>query len=643
MPAPARCGKDMVRTTQKILVWLPSPMGDAILCTPALRALRKHFKGDRITFLARPTVREVLTPSEFNDDWLEITNTDPFAVARLLRGSGFDQAILLKNSFGSALACWLAGIPSRIGYAREGRGALLTERLYPARTTFGDFVPVPMVDYYLAVASWLGCDTDDRSLQLAVDSRAEEKLGEVLPEVQQNKGPIVVLVPGGAFGPSKCWPGERFAETADWMIENYDATVVVSVSPNREEVRTAKRIREAAKGELIDLSERPVDIGTLKALFNKAELVITNDTGPRHIAITLGRKVVTLFGPNSPTWTDTQYENEIQIVGRAPCAPCAKPVCNKKQHLCMESISTAEVCEAAGALLEDRPYAGASKPQEFIQASRSFAVDVAFKSAFEKLGVTSIDAVFSFNGGLELTKNNLARYRSRKKLVVDCPAARLYLKRYDHPPAAAQLKNWLAAGKKVSCAFFDYTNPQQLRRLGINAPKVVCFGEEWGLLFEERSFCITEEIPNAQSLEKKLPDCFAAGTTTEKLKAKRDFIGKLADIVRRFHQSGYRHRDLYLSHIFHDEAGRFWLIDLARTFKPSIFSERFRVKDIAQLHYSAPGRYFSQTDRMRFYKRYSDGRRLSRKDKAFIRRVLDKANRIARHDRKHGRSIPFEN
>jgi hypothetical protein len=83
------------------------------------------------------------------------------------------------------------------------------------------------------------------------------------------------------------------------------------------------------------------------------------------------------------------------------------------------------------------------------------------------------------------------------------------------------------------------------------------------------------------------------------------------------------------------------LIDLARAFKPMLFRERFRVKDIAQLHYSAPGKYFSRTDRLRFYLRYAGQNKLTAKDKAFIRKIMKKTKSMAQHNIKHGRAVPF--
>jgi len=343
----------MQDTGYEILVWLPSPMGDAVLCTPALRAIRKHFASAEISFFARPLVRQVLSPCGLCDVWLELKNSNPFAIASQLAAGKFTHAVLFKNSFASALTVFLAKIPKRIGYCRQGRGLLLTDRLYPLKLAGGEFKPVPMIDYYLAIASFLGADISDRTLEVPIEPQAEQRLGGKLPEVLDFEGPLVVMVPGGAFGPSKCWPGSRFAQTADWLAENYNATIVVSVSSDPTETEIAKQICNSSKHRLINLAERPLSIGELKALFSGAELVITNDTGPRHIAIALGRRVITLFGPNNPVWTDSGYENEIKLVGDAPCAPCHKPVCKKDKHLCMEAITVEMVCKAAEKLLEN--------------------------------------------------------------------------------------------------------------------------------------------------------------------------------------------------------------------------------------------------------------------------------------------------
>jgi len=644
-------------TEDEILVWLPSPIGDAILCTPALRAIRKHFKTCKITFFATDVVRSVLSPSSFNDKWLELNDNNPFAIAKKLKEHKFTYAILFKNSFASALAVYLAGIPWRIGYARQWRGFLLTDKLYPQRlparrfsgqkrSRGGKFKPASMVEYYLAIALWLGCKTTERNLELLIDPEEKHGLSDKLPEVLNPDGPLVVIVPGGAFGPSKCWSSLKFAQTAGRLITKYNATVVISVAPESVETQIAKEICSSSKHKLINLAETPLSLGELKALFSIADLVISNDTGPRHIAIALGRKVITLFGPNDPIWTDTNYENEIQIIGNVHCTPCSKPKCNKSEHLCMESISVEMVCEAAKELLENnRKQAIVLSQKEFIETSKSFFIDREYQTALNESGLTSIEEVFSFDAAKNLTKSNLASYRSRLQFEINFPepgsSTTVFMKRYDQPPVFVQLKNWLSHHNQKSEAFHEFDAADKLTASGINTPKVISYGEQRNTLFETRSFIISEKIPDAESLERKLPDCFDEPAINVKLKQRRNFIVQGATFIRKFHETNYRHRDLYLAHIFHGESGKFYLIDLARVFKPILMRRRFQIKDIAQVYYSSPGKNFSKTDRMRFYMTYAGQSSLRRKDKAFIRKVINKAEQMARHDIKQGRAVPF--
>ncbi len=377
-------------------------MGDAILCTPALRALRKRFESDKIYFFANETIRKVLSPSDFNDHWLNEQHKNPLAVAKLFRQYNFSHAILFKNSFASALAAFLAKIPVRAGYCREARSLLLTEKLYPPKTNIAKFKPMGMVNYYLTLVSWLGADTTDHSTELTVATKDSDHLGKKLPGLASRTGPLVILVPGGAFGASKFWLPERFAETADRLIEKHKATVIISVADNKREIRIAEQICDLSKNKLINLGQTPLTLGELKSLFAIADVVISNDTGPRHIAIALKRKVITLFGPNNPDWTDTGYENEIQIVADVHCAPCDKPKCNQPQHLCMESITTEMVLDAAEKMLREKKREKSVTRQKFIEVSAEFFVDQDYHDGLQNRGLNSINAVFNFSGGENL-------------------------------------------------------------------------------------------------------------------------------------------------------------------------------------------------------------------------------------------------
>jgi heptosyltransferase-2 len=340
---------------KKILLWLPSPLGDAILATSAMRSIRERFDDARIYFYAGAAVRAAMEPCDFCDEWIEAKEGQgPYSIAKELKKHEFSAAILFKNSFASAAAVFMARIPVRVGYSREWRGAMLTERLHPERMAGGKYRPVSMVTYYLRLAERVGADISERSLVLRVDPEDVRKVTRMFPELCSSRVPLAILVPGGAFGPSKCWAAERYASLADWLVEKYEAVVVVSVAPTEQEKEIARKVCEASRFKLINLGERPLSIGQLKGLLGLSDVVVCNDTGPRHMAIAMKKNVVTLFGPNDPAWTETQYEGEIKIVADVKCAPCQRPECTETEHWCMKSISVETVKDAVARVLARR-------------------------------------------------------------------------------------------------------------------------------------------------------------------------------------------------------------------------------------------------------------------------------------------------
>lgn len=273
-----------------------------------------------------------------------------------------------------------------------------------------------------------------------------------------------------------------------------------------------------------------------------------------------------------------------------------------------------------------------------------FWVAPEFAQTLAQQGLTSVEAVFDFEAGRDLAKANIGRFRRRLQWSVQprgsSQPVRVFLKRYDRPPLLQQLRNWFLHHGRRSFARTEGEAAARLTAGGIPTPHVVAFGEQWGPLFERRSFLMTEEIPDSEALERRLPPSFDAAAAQTARAARRDFIRLLAGFIRRFHDTGYRHRDLYLAHIFCSSRGKFSLIDLARASRP-ILQRRFQIKDLAQLHYSAPATRFARTDRLRFYLAYIGRRRLTRSDKVFLCSVVRKAAKMARHSAKHGVPIPF--
>lgn len=279
--------------------------------------------------------------------------------------------------------------------------------------------------------------------------------------------------------------------------------------------------------------------------------------------------------------------------------------------------------------------------QNFTEFSKDLFIDTEYVPAFESVELVNIDSVFAFTAGDSLTKSSLARFRTRIRFDIPLIDKRFYLKRYDNPPANTQIKNWISHSSRKSTCDYDRLPSAILSTIGINTPKVIAYGSQWNGLFEKRSFIITEEIANAQSLEQKLPEYFYDTSIAGEHKKRCDFIDRLADLAKDFHATGLRHRDFYLAHIFLTDADEFYVIDLQRAFKPGLLTGRYRVKDIAQLHYSAPGKYISCADRLRFFKRYLGRNKLTRCDRLFIKQVKARAWKMAHHDIKHGKEVPF--
>lgn len=344
-------------TTKSILVVLPSWVGDVVLASPALRAIRETYKDSRITYLMKPYVREVLEPCSWCDEmmyWSASKNKagrqhEFLKLAKTLRRQKFEVAVLFSNSFRSALLSRLAKIPYRIGYTRDGRSLLLTVKLMPDRIE-GKYLPMSMVKYYGALARYMGCRVDEDRIELGMrpeDQTAADSLlawHEIKPQER-----FAVINPGAAYGMSKCWPPERFAEVANRLAREAGLRSFVVYGPGEQEI--AQRIAQFAKREAAVVPSQMVSLGVLKGLLQRCDLLVTNDTGPRHMAKAFGKPVVTIFGPTDPRWTETSYAAERKVWVEVPCGPCMRKRC-PLDHRCMQLVTAETVSAAAIDLLK---------------------------------------------------------------------------------------------------------------------------------------------------------------------------------------------------------------------------------------------------------------------------------------------------
>ena len=314
--------------SDRIVVRAPNWIGDAVLSLAAVRDVRRNFPHARVEVLARPWVAELYQAVGEVDAVRETSRWR--ADVDNLRG-GFDTAVLLTNSFGSALQVRLAGIPERWGYATDLRGPLLTRRARVRDTLRGE----SEVYYYRAMLAGVGLRVSaqpDTSLACPPDwaGRAEA----LLPGAERWIG----LNPGAFFGPAKRWIPERYAALADRLVRK--AGVRVAVLGAAADRPVAEAIAGAMREPPTVLCGQTT-LGELAAVVRRLALLVTNDSGPMHLASALGVPVAALFGPTD--WRETAPRGPHRLLREpVPCAPCKLRAC-PVDHRCMRLLGVDRV------------------------------------------------------------------------------------------------------------------------------------------------------------------------------------------------------------------------------------------------------------------------------------------------------------
>ncbi len=352
-------GRIAAKSCRRLLVVIPNWVGDVVLASPTLAALRAHFRHARIIYLLRRYVHDIVAGCGWHDDvvyWPEQRGwAGVMGMPRLagrLKAERCDAALLLTNSFRSALAVRLARIPRRVGYAREGRGWLLTDRLRPLKRD-GEFVPRSVVHYYAELAEHVGCAVPDRQPRLAATPEQERQGARLREHYGLDDGrPYALINPGAKFGASKCWLPERFAALCDRLADEHGLRPVLVGAPG--EYPLLRDIAARAGRPVVCCDDPGTTLGSLKVLVREAALLVCNDTGPRHYGIAFNVPTVTIFGPTHQEWTDTGYGDEIKLQAPVECGPCQLPKCPLDLR-CMTAISTDDVARAASVLLRRRP------------------------------------------------------------------------------------------------------------------------------------------------------------------------------------------------------------------------------------------------------------------------------------------------
>lgn len=324
-------------TIRHLIVRTPNWLGDTVMALPTLRALRVGLPRARITLVG--TWAELLAGQSVADGCLAYPRAWNGRVAALgrLRALGADTALLLPNSFESALAAWLWGAGRRIGFATDRRSRLLTHPLpvFPGRRH--------QVEEYLALLAIFNLEPAERAPTWRLE-RGEADPGRIDRLFDSvglgDKKPLVGLHLGAAFGPSKLWLDERFAQLAD-ALHAQGVSAVLLGSPS--EAARATRIQSRAGSRVASLVGRDSP-ELLPELLSRLDLLASGDTGAAHLAAALGLPVVVLFGPTDPDLTRPLGASSLTIWKQPSCAPCFLSRC-PIDHVCMRSITVEEVLE----------------------------------------------------------------------------------------------------------------------------------------------------------------------------------------------------------------------------------------------------------------------------------------------------------
>ncbi|MBI5049454.1 MAG: lipopolysaccharide heptosyltransferase II [Nitrospirae bacterium] len=410
---------------KKILVRGVNWIGDAVLTTPAINALRKAYPGSSISILVKPWVSGIFEGSPDIDEIIIYEEKfngikGKLELARLLRTKKFDMAILLQNAFDAALIAWLSGIPERIGYDRDYRSLFLTKAV-PVKTVQSSKFKVQssenknipkqhQVYYYLTLLKEaLNIESDDiepaiylrkdeihearNILNSSVSLREAERAELRTPQPRSAKrgGPnselIIGINPGAAYGSAKRWQPRKFAEVIYRIINELNGSVVLFGSSPEIEIAneissqlTDNSSRFTVHGlRLLNLAGRTT-LRQLASLISECNALITNDSGPMHIASSVSVPIVALFGSTNPEATGPLGKRHEIIYKRLSCSPCMKRECPEEHLRCMEEITVDDVFNALKAVLPE-------KKAVFLDRDGTIIEDAVYLNTFEKLKI----------------------------------------------------------------------------------------------------------------------------------------------------------------------------------------------------------------------------------------------------------------
>ena len=350
----------MNRTFRNLIVRAPNWLGDSVMATPVVRALRRAYPDAQLTVLTRAPLQTI---------WAGLDGVDRvklmdrkgahqgfgglMRLAGELRAEKYDAGLLLVESFSSAFLLRAAGIPNRLGYSAEGRSLFLSPSVKN---------PLPRSRHWVVEGldllrrGW-GLDPfrEPARLEFPRTPLAEKEVDRLLKLAGSPQGPWVAFAPGATYGPTKRWPLANWIALADTMLRY--SKVHLALVGSREEAESSEAILRglapSLKGRAKNFAGKTSLLG-LGALLGRCRTLVTNDTGPMHVSAGVGTTVVAVFGSTSPPWTRPLGTGHRVIYKRVPCSPCYLKQCPIDLR-CLTGIRPEDAWRELQPLLKGKP------------------------------------------------------------------------------------------------------------------------------------------------------------------------------------------------------------------------------------------------------------------------------------------------
>lgn len=317
---------------------MPNWLGDLVLATGFVGALLERFPAASVDLVVRAGSEALPLPHRGHLLAFDPQAAGAGAFGAALRGNGYDRFYVLPPSFSAAWMAWCSRAPERIGYRGQLRGPLLAPALrhrLPPRAAH-------LAQEYLDLLD-PAPELEDHPPRLAVaPCWAEERLGPLCRKLPER---FAALAPGAIYGPAKAWPAEHYRDLARALAADGLPVVVVG-SP--AEAGIGEAIREGSPGVLNWCGA--TDLAGLAAVLSRADLVVSNDSGPMHLAAALGRPQVAIFGSTSPAWTRPVNPRAAVLATGISCSPCFRRTCREDHYRCLREITPEQVLEAVRTL-----------------------------------------------------------------------------------------------------------------------------------------------------------------------------------------------------------------------------------------------------------------------------------------------------